>query len=89
MQCSHLPEVIAGDREGDSQGEQTWMAEQRPEEEMPVLYPFHTDDAQSVNGSPESQKVLRFNGGSNHRRFILAQKSHHPCIVELWRINLA
>ena len=60
MQFADFAEMVTVNSQGYGHWEQIGPAKERPEQELPIMDPFPTDDAQAVDRTKEGQNILPF-----------------------------
>ena len=83
MLLTGLPEVESVDRECDGHREAFRTAEDRPDEELPVLQALPADDPKPEDGPEESQDMTNAERVANRRRLVLTQEGSHALVVRL------
>ena len=88
MQFADFAEMVTVNGQGHGQRKQSRPTKERPEQELPIMDPFLTDDPQAKDRTKEGQNILHLHGGSNFGRFVLLQKGFDSPIVMLRRVNV-
>ena len=83
MQLAHLPEMVAGDGEGDGQGKQGRASERGPEQQPPVVQSLLAEDAEPVERSGEGGKVVPGEPAAHPGRAVFAQERPDALVVVL------
>ena len=79
-----MAEMKAIDCECDREREQARTPEQGPEKELPILDAFNAANPKLVNGSAQSQDILRLQLESNFGRLILAAEMSKRARNKIW-----
>ncbi len=87
MQAGDLPEVITVDGKHDRQGEQLGLAEQRPEEQLPIVNPFLVNNAQTDDRTRQRQEILEVDWDLDLGRFEFFEEGFDTRVVILGRVQ--
>ena len=89
MKIRNLAEMKTIYCKGDCQWKKTRTPEKGPEKEPPIFDAFDAANAQLINGSPESQDVLRLKLDSDFGRLVNTEKCQNAFIIESRGVDLA
>ena len=73
--------MMAVDGKGDGQSKQTRPAKKGPEQDLPILKAFPSQNTQADARTKQGQETLEVQWGSNLGRPILSQKNLDPPVV--------